>query len=67
MSLPITFREYLLSVTKMVEFMVVDTPSAYNVLLGRPALVELGEVTSVRHLVMKFPTQRESAYPRVTS
>ena len=46
------------SVTKMMEFIVVDTPSAYNTLLGRPILVGLGAITSVRHLAMKFPTPR---------
>ena len=33
-----------------------DLPSAYNVLLGRPALVGLGAVSSVRHMAVKFPT-----------
>lgn len=42
----------------MMEFIVIDTPSAYNALLGRPILVRLGGVTSVRHLAMKFPTPR---------
>ena len=40
----------------MMEFVVVDLPSAYNVLLGRPALVGLGAVSSVRHLALKFST-----------
>ena len=57
-SLPVTFGEYPLSMTKIIEFIVVDTLSAYNVLLGRLALVELGAVTSVRNLAMKFPTPR---------
>ena len=45
-----------MSTTKMMEFVVVDLPSTYNVLLGRPALVGLGAVTSVRHLAIKFLT-----------
>ena len=48
--------DYPISVTKMMEFVVVDLPSAYNVLLGRPALVGLGAVSSVRHLAIKFLT-----------
>jgi len=42
--------------TIMVKFLVVDGRSAYNVILGRPALNELRAVTSTPHLCMKFPT-----------
>jgi hypothetical protein len=42
--------------TIMVKFLVVDGRSAYNVILGRPALNELGAITSTPHLCMKFPT-----------
>ena len=54
--LPMTLGDYPVSITKIMEFVVVDLPSAYNVLLGRPALVGLGAVSSVRHLALKFPT-----------
>jgi hypothetical protein len=40
--------------TIMVKFVVVDGRSAYNVILGRPALNELGAITSTLHLRMKF-------------
>jgi hypothetical protein len=43
----------------MVKFLVVDGRSAYNVILGRPALNELKAVTSTPHLCMKFPTDTE--------
>ena len=43
--LPVTLGDYPVSATKMMEFVVVDLPSAYNVLLGRPALVGLGAVS----------------------
>jgi len=33
----------------------VDGQSAYNIILGRPALNELGVITSTPHLCMKFP------------
>lgn len=56
--LPVIFGEYQVSVTKMVEFIVVDTPSVYNVLLERPVFIEPEAVTSVRHLAMKFPTPK---------
>jgi hypothetical protein len=42
--------------TIMVEFLVVDGQSAYNVILGRPALNDLGAITSIPHLCMKFLT-----------
>ena len=54
--LSVTLGDYPVSATKMMEFVVVDLPSAYNVLLGRPALVRLGAVSSLRHLAIKFPT-----------
>ncbi|PON33959.1 hypothetical protein PanWU01x14_348440 [Parasponia andersonii] len=41
----------------MTQFLVVDCPSAFNVVLGRPTLRELRAVTSIYHLTMKFPTQ----------
>ena len=40
----------------MVEFIVVDRPSVYNVILGRPTLNALKAVVSTYHLAMKFPT-----------
>ena len=58
LSLPVTFGTYSLLLTQFIEFVVVDTPSAYNILLGRLALVELGAVTSIRYLAMKFSTSR---------
>ncbi|XP_062114531.1 uncharacterized protein LOC133825633 [Humulus lupulus] len=56
--LPITLGDYPVSTTKMLEFIMVDTPFAYNVLLSRPALIGLGANTFVRHLAIKFPTLR---------
>lgn len=40
----------------MVKFLAVDGRSAYNVILGRPALNNLGAIASTPHLCMKFPT-----------
>lgn len=57
-NLPVTFGEYSLPVIKIVEFIVVDTLSTYNILLRRPILIELGAITSVRNLAMKFLTPR---------
>ncbi|KAK3007892.1 hypothetical protein RJ639_015233 [Escallonia herrerae] len=39
----------------MLDFVVVKVPSAYNAILGRPALNQLQAVVSTYHLKMKFP------------
>jgi hypothetical protein len=43
--------------TVMVDFLVVDRPSAYNAIVGRPTLNKLMAATSTYHLKMKFPTE----------
>ncbi len=40
----------------MVKFLVVDRPSAYNVIFERTALNELKAITSTPHLSIKFQT-----------
>lgn len=45
--------------TLMVTFMVVNLPSAYNVILGRPTLNKLRMVVSTYHRAMKFLTRAE--------
>ena len=54
MQLPITLGTQPLQSTKMVEFLIVDCPSAYNAILGRSALNKFKAVTSMYHLVIKF-------------
>ena len=39
-----------------VRFLIVDSPSAYNVLLGRPSLNTIKAIPSTYHMVIKFPT-----------
>ncbi|KAK3014505.1 hypothetical protein RJ639_009408 [Escallonia herrerae] len=41
----------------ILDFVVVKVPSAYNAILGRPALNQLQVVVSTYHLKMKFPTE----------
>ncbi|KAL0458687.1 UNVERIFIED_CONTAM: hypothetical protein Slati_0495900 [Sesamum latifolium] len=40
----------------MLKFLVVDVPSAYNVILGRPTLTAFQAVISIYHMKIKFPT-----------
>jgi hypothetical protein len=56
-SLPIMCRTSPRDSTIMVDFLVVNRPSAYNVIIGRPALNKLKAITSTYHLMMKFPTK----------
>ena len=37
-------------------FLIVDAPSAYNMLLGRPSLNAIKAIPSVYHMIIKFPT-----------
>ena len=42
----------------MIDFLVVDAPSAYNAILGRGTLNAIGAVVSTSHLMMKLiPTE----------
>ena len=42
--------------TTTVRFLIVDAPSAYNILLGRPSLNAVRAIPSAYHMVIKFPT-----------
>ena len=37
-------------------FLIVDAPSAYNILLGRPSLNAIKAIPSAYHMMIKFPT-----------
>jgi len=39
-----------------IRFLIIDAPTSYNVLLGRPSLNTLGVVVSTPHLAMRFPS-----------
>ena len=53
--LPMTLGEYPRQSLVMADFLVIDQPSAFNAVLGRPSLRELRAITSIYHLLMKFP------------
>ena len=43
--------------TTAIKFLIVDAPSPYNMLLGRPSLNALRAVPSAYHMVIKFPME----------
>ena len=50
-----TFTDGAASRTESIRYLVVNANSAYNILLGRPALNRLRAVSSTRHMKMKLP------------
>ena len=42
--------------TTTARFLIVDAPSAYNMLLGRPSLNAIKAIPSAYHMIIKFPT-----------
>ena len=43
--------------TMMIKFLILDAPSAYNMLSGRPSLNAMRAIPSAYHMVVKFPTE----------
>uniref|UniRef100_A0A803NJF5 Uncharacterized protein n=1 Tax=Cannabis sativa TaxID=3483 RepID=A0A803NJF5_CANSA len=43
--------------TLMVQFVIINVPSTFNTMVGRPALYNLKAVTSIYYLYLKFPTR----------
>ncbi|KAL0295276.1 UNVERIFIED_CONTAM: hypothetical protein Sangu_2511000 [Sesamum angustifolium] len=54
--LPFSLGSYPKRSTKIVKFLVVKTPSAYNIILGRPSLNLFQAITSTFHMKLKSPT-----------
>ncbi|XP_063938044.1 uncharacterized protein LOC135147920 [Daucus carota subsp. sativus] len=54
--LPVRFGTAPTQVVHMIKFYVTNTPSSYNVIIGRPGLNKIEAITSVTHLKFKFPT-----------
>ncbi|KAK8942426.1 hypothetical protein KSP39_PZI008890 [Platanthera zijinensis] len=55
-TLPVTLGEFLRQTTHEVQFVVVDSNSAYNAIFGRPVQTTFKAIPSIPHLAMKFPT-----------
>ncbi|XP_068503739.1 uncharacterized protein [Phaseolus vulgaris] len=51
-----TFTDGAASRTEKIKYLVVNAPSAYNILLGRPTLNRIGAVPSTRHMKVKLPS-----------
>ena len=51
-----TFTDGAASRTKKIRYLVVNAPSAYNILLGRPTLNRIRAVPSTRHMKVKLPS-----------
>ncbi|KAL0461246.1 UNVERIFIED_CONTAM: hypothetical protein Slati_0012200 [Sesamum latifolium] len=54
-SLPLAMGRGTMRKTYLLKFLVVDVPSAYNVILGRPTLNTFQAVVSTYHMKIKFP------------
>ena len=48
---------YPKQLTRQLDFLVVDCPSSYNVIINRPTLNKWKSVTSTYCLKVKFPTE----------
>ncbi|XP_068504653.1 uncharacterized protein [Phaseolus vulgaris] len=55
LELKTTLTDGVASRIENIRYLVVNAPSAYNILLGRPALNRLRAVASTRHMKMKLP------------
>ena len=55
-TLTVTAGAYPVQLTRQVDFLVVDCPSSYNVIIGRPTLNKWKAATSTYCLKVKFPT-----------
>ena len=54
--LVLTLGDPLCQATSTVRFLIVDAPSSYNMLLGRPSLNTIRAFPFAYHMVIKFPT-----------
>ncbi|KAM2220516.1 hypothetical protein ACFX1S_019719 [Malus domestica] len=62
--LPFTIGTCLYTATITTNFLVVDCPTAYNVIFGRTGINDLKVMVSIHMLLMKFPTPYGNGYIR---
>ena len=55
-TLTVTLGTYPAQLTRQLDFLFVDCPSSYNVIIGRPTLNKWKAATSTYYLKVKFPT-----------
>ena len=55
-TLTITVGTHLRQLTRQLDFLVIDCPPSYNVIIGRPTLNGWKATTSTHCLKVKFPT-----------
>ena len=55
-SLPMVVGDYPKQSCVMADFLVINQPSSFNVVLSRPSLRALKVINSIYHLMVKFPT-----------
>ncbi|KAH9768804.1 Uridine monophosphate kinase [Citrus sinensis] len=58
-TLPVTLSKIPHRVVHMIDFLIVDHPGAYNIILGMPFLVATKAVVSMHYLAMKVPAAQE--------
>ncbi|XP_073133578.1 uncharacterized protein [Henckelia pumila] len=63
--LPLTLGRNNSHKTRIVSFIIVDAPFAYNAILGRPAMTTFMAVASALHQKMKFPVGNEVGEVRI--
>ena len=61
-TLPITIGQGKHTTTVTTDFLLVDQPSAYNAIIGRPLMKKTNMVSTVYCLTVKFPTPTEVGY-----
>ena len=58
-TLTVTVGTHLRQLTRQLDFLVVDCPSSYNVIIGRPTLNHWKATMSTYCLKVKFPTKND--------
>ena len=57
--LVLTLGDLPCQTTTAMRFLIVDAPSTYNILLGRPSLNAVRAIPSAYHMIIKFPNTNE--------